>query len=77
MRKNVWKKGLGMLLALSMALTGCGGTGGGAAKEQDAASKKETADAADESGKTEDTAQPEEARQPEEKLVITGMANLY
>ncbi|MDE6891075.1 MAG: extracellular solute-binding protein, partial [Lachnospiraceae bacterium] len=77
MRKNVWKKGLGMLLALSMALTGCGGTGGGAAKEQDTAPKKETADAADESGKTEDTAQPEEARQPEEKLVITGMANLY
>ncbi|MCI9325473.1 MAG: extracellular solute-binding protein [Lachnospiraceae bacterium] len=77
MRKNVWKKGLGMLLALSMALTGCGSTGGGETKKPDSEPAAETSNAADESSTEENTEKTEEVQQPEEKLVITGMANLY
>lgn len=77
MRNDVWKKGLGILLALSMVFTGCGSTGNGETKKSDSEPAAETSNAADESSTEENTEKTEEVQQPEEKLVITGMANLY
>ena len=77
MRNDVWKKGLGILLALSMVFTGCGSTGNGETKKSDSEPAAETSNVADESSTEENTEKTEEVQQPEEKLVITGMANLY